>query len=59
MSAGLLNILSGTTIFIMLVAPELNPIPFVGPFVIFDMIVAAMFSRCRTDRHLMPVPGGS
>ena len=41
--AGLLNILSGTTIFIMLVAPELNPIQYVGPFVIFDMLVAAAF----------------
>lgn len=41
--AGLLNILSGTTIFIMLVAPELNPIRFVAPFVIFDMVIAASF----------------
>jgi Domain of unknown function (DUF4395) len=41
--AGLLNILSGTTIFLMLTAPELNPVLYVGPFVIFDMTVAAVF----------------
>ena len=41
--AGLLNILSGTTIFIMLAAPELDPIRFVAPFVIFDMVAGATF----------------
>ena len=41
--AGLLNILSAVTIFIMLSWPELDPIRFVGPFVIFDMLVAASF----------------
>jgi hypothetical protein len=41
--AGLLNILSGTTIFILIAAPELDPIRFVGPFVIFDMVVGAIF----------------
>ena len=41
--AGLLNVLSGTTIFIMLVAPELDPIRYVAPFVIFDMVAGAMF----------------
>jgi len=41
--AGLLNILSAVTIFIMLAWPELDPIRFVGPFVIFDMLAAAIF----------------
>lgn len=39
--AGLLNILSSVTIFIMLAWPELDPIRYVGPFVIFDMMIAA------------------
>jgi len=41
--AGLLNVLSATTIFILLAAPELDPVRFVAPFVIFDMVVAASF----------------
>ena len=41
--AGLLNILSSITIFIMLAWPELDPIRYVGPFVIFDMLMAATF----------------
>ena len=41
--AGLLNILSGTTIFLLLTAPELDPVRFVAPFVIFDMVTAAAF----------------
>lgn len=41
--AGLLNVLSGTTIFIMLAAPELDPIRFVAPFVISDMVAGATF----------------
>ncbi|MGB5307178.1 MAG: DUF4395 family protein, partial [Gammaproteobacteria bacterium] len=41
--AGLLNILSGTTIFLLLAMPELDPIRFVAPFVIFDMVTAATF----------------
>lgn len=41
--AGLLNVLSSVTIFILLAWPELDPIRFVGPFVIFDMVVAAAF----------------
>jgi hypothetical protein len=39
--AGLLNILSGTTIFLLLAKPELDPVIYVGPFVIFDMLTAA------------------
>jgi len=39
--AGMLNILSATTIFILLTAPQLDPVIYVGPFVIFDMLVAA------------------
>jgi len=41
--AGLLNVLSGTTIFILLAAPELDPIRYVAPFVIFDMVAGATF----------------
>ena len=39
--AGLLNVLSATTIFILIAAPQLDPVVYVGPFVIFDMFVAA------------------
>lgn len=41
--AGLLNVLSATTIFLILAMPELDPVRFVAPFVIFDMITAASF----------------
>jgi len=41
--AGLLNILSLVTMVIIIFRPELDPIIYVGPFVIFDMSVAAMF----------------
>lgn len=39
--AGLLNLLSGTTIAILLTRPQWDPVIYVGPFVIFDMFVAA------------------
>jgi hypothetical protein len=39
--AGLLNVLSATTVFILVAAPQLDPVIYVGPFVIFDMFVAA------------------
>lgn len=32
--AGLLNILSGTTIFLLLALPEVDPVRYVAPFVI-------------------------
>lgn len=41
--AGLLNIISGVTIFLMIAYPETDPIRFVAPFVIFDMVAAASF----------------
>ncbi|HBE91468.1 MAG TPA: DUF4395 domain-containing protein [Gammaproteobacteria bacterium] len=41
--AGLLNIISGVTIVILLMAPELDPVLYVAPFVIFDMLAAATF----------------
>jgi hypothetical protein len=41
--AGLLNVLSGVTIFLLLAWPELDPVIYVAPFVIFDMTVAALF----------------
>ena len=41
--AGILNVISATTIFILLAAPELDPVRFVAPFVIFDMGVGALF----------------
>lgn len=39
--AGLLNLLSATTIFLLIAAPQLDPVIYVGPYVIFDMFVAA------------------
>jgi hypothetical protein len=39
--AGLLNVLSATTIFILIAAPQLDPVIYVGPLVIFDMFIAA------------------
>ncbi|MGL1934643.1 MAG: DUF4395 domain-containing protein [Fibrobacterales bacterium] len=41
--AGLLNILSMITMVILIFKPELDPILYVGPYVIFDMTVAALF----------------
>ena len=41
--AGLLNILSSVTMFLLVVKPELDPVIFVGPYVIFDMTTAAIF----------------
>ncbi len=41
--AGILNILSGTTIVLLLMVPELDPVKFVAPFVIYDMVVGATF----------------
>ena len=41
--AGLLNILSSVTMFLLIVKPELDPVIYVGPYVIFDMTMAALF----------------
>lgn len=41
--AGLLNALAATTIFMLLAVPHLDPVIYVGPFVIFDMFAAAAF----------------
>lgn len=41
--AGILNFISGTTIFLLLAKPELDPVIYVAPFVIFDMTMAAIF----------------
>ncbi|MDF1561438.1 MAG: DUF4395 domain-containing protein [Deltaproteobacteria bacterium] len=41
--AGLLNALSATTIGLLIFAPELDPVIYVGPYVIFDMFTAAAF----------------
>lgn len=41
--AGMLNVVSGVTIVVLLVAPELDPVLYVGPFVIWDMFMAAGF----------------
>lgn len=41
--AGLLNILSSITIVLIIFKPELDPVIYVGPYVIFDMVVAALF----------------
>jgi Domain of unknown function (DUF4395) len=39
--AGLLNAISATTIALLLLAPETDPVLFVGPLVLFDMLAAA------------------
>lgn len=39
--AGLLNVVSGVTLVVLAVAPELDPVLYVGPFVIWDMLAAA------------------
>ncbi len=41
--AGMLNALSATTIFLLIAAPELDPVLYVGPYVIFDMFISATF----------------
>lgn len=41
--AGILNFISGVTFFTLWVAPELNPVMYAAPFVIFDMLMAAAF----------------
>ncbi|MDH5717894.1 MAG: DUF4395 domain-containing protein [Spirochaetia bacterium] len=41
--AGFLNMLSATTIVILIFAPELDPVIYVGPFVIYDMLIASLF----------------
>lgn len=40
--AGLLNIISAVTIALLLMRPETDPVIIVGPFVLFDMLVAAV-----------------
>jgi hypothetical protein len=41
--AGILNVASGLTMVVLWAAPELDPVRYVAPFVIFDMVVAATF----------------
>jgi len=41
--AGILNVLSATTIFILVAAPHLDPVIYVGQYVIYDMLVSATF----------------
>lgn len=41
--AGLLNILSAATIFLLIAAPQFDPVIYVGPYVVFDMFTAAAF----------------
>lgn len=40
--AGLLNIISAVTIALLLMRPETDPVIIVGPFVLFDMLAAAV-----------------
>ncbi len=40
--AGLLNIISAVTIALLLFRPETDPVIIVGPFVLFDMLAAAI-----------------
>lgn len=39
--AGILNVISATTVLILVFQPSLDPVRYVGPFVIFDMFAAA------------------
>lgn len=39
--AGMLNVLSTATILLLVFAPQLDPVVYVGPLVIFDMVMAA------------------
>lgn len=39
--AGLLNLISASTLALLLTRPELDPVIYVGPFVLFDMLAAA------------------
>jgi hypothetical protein len=41
--AGFLNMLSAITIFLLIAAPQLDPVIYVGPYVIFDMFMTAAF----------------
>lgn len=41
--AGILNLIIGTTIFLLLSNPELDPVIYVVPFLLFDMIVTVVF----------------
>lgn len=41
--AGLLNVLSMVTIFLLLAKPEWDPVIYIAPYVIFDMTLAALF----------------
>lgn len=40
--AGVLNVILGTTIFMLLAKPELDPVIYVAPFLLFDMITAVV-----------------
>ena len=41
--AGLLNLLSGATLLILWMRPDLDPVRYVAPFVVFDMVTAVLF----------------
>ena len=41
--AGILNVLSAATLFVLWAAPELDPVRYAAPFVIFDMVAGAVF----------------
>ncbi len=41
--AGLLNVLSMVTMFLLVARPDLDPVIYVAPYIIFDMTVAALF----------------
>ena len=41
--AGLLNVLSGVTMFLLVARPDLDPVIYVAPYVILDMSMAALF----------------
>jgi hypothetical protein len=41
--AGLLNLISAATIVTLVFRPDLDPVPYVGTFVVADMLAAAIF----------------
>jgi hypothetical protein len=41
--AGMLNVISATTLALLLLAPATDPVRWVGPYVLFDMLTAAAF----------------
>lgn len=64
--AGILNLILGGTIFLLLAKPEMDPVLYVAPFLLFDMIMGIIFGLtpcCPTgvigtflSKKIKPVP---